>query len=84
MQVIAIPHLLESASADFVGVVAVLTAEPFIAQGDRLVACFLTSAVAFQPFWRLSTQKAGIKRSVKFRFLSIIRKTKIVLPTGNY
>jgi hypothetical protein len=29
MQVIEIPYLLESASADFVGVVAVLTAEPF-------------------------------------------------------
>jgi hypothetical protein len=29
MQVIAIPHWLESASADLVGVVAVLTAEPF-------------------------------------------------------
>jgi hypothetical protein len=29
MQVIAIPHWLESAAADLVGVVAVLTAEPF-------------------------------------------------------
>jgi hypothetical protein len=29
MQVIEIPHLLESAQADFVCVVAVLTAEPF-------------------------------------------------------
>jgi hypothetical protein len=29
MQVIEIPHWLESAAADLVGVVAVLTAEPF-------------------------------------------------------
>jgi phage gp46-like protein len=42
MQVIEIPHWLESAAAAFVGVVAVLTAEPF--SNVLLTSCFLDLA----------------------------------------
>ncbi len=47
MQVIEIPHWLESAAADLVGIVAVLTAEPFsnallgLFEGLRPIKIFL-------------------------------------------